>query len=247
MIINHKYKFIFFKTRKTASTSIEIALSKYCSTDDIITGLPASDEAIRESLGYLGPQNWEISKSLWHRLMPVRPRSKRKYYLSSHATARSVMQWWIDAKMWESYFKFCFIRNPFDVAISRYWWERSQSPSISHDINIFIKNSGCPCCEKSHIIKPTDTHSWSGNWEIYGQDDGTVLMDFIGRYESLQDNLNQISEILSLGKIDLPDAKRQHREDHRHYSCVLNEESRAKIEKSCKWELEPMGYKWELP
>ncbi|MEL6382956.1 MAG: chondroitin 4-O-sulfotransferase, partial [Cyanobacteria bacterium J06626_18] len=30
MIISHEYKFIFLKTRKTAGTSIEIALSKFC-------------------------------------------------------------------------------------------------------------------------------------------------------------------------------------------------------------------------
>jgi hypothetical protein len=37
MIINHRYKFIFLKTRKTAGTSIESALSQFCDSNDIIT------------------------------------------------------------------------------------------------------------------------------------------------------------------------------------------------------------------
>ena len=236
MIMSHKHKFIFFKTRKTASTSIEIALSKYCGPDDIITNLPEPDEAIRKSLGHPGPQNWEIGKSLQmhtgHR------------HIQQHSPAYSIMKW-IDVEVWKSYFKFCFIRNPFDAAISRYWWDKSRSSinSLRHilpmthndpfpcDINVFIKNIS------STILS---------NWEIYGQDDGTVLMDFVGRYETLQDNLSQVSETLGLGNIDLPDAKRQHRKDYRHYSCVLNAESRAKIEQSCKRELEPMDYRWEF-
>ncbi len=39
MIVSHSHKFIFLKSYKTAGTSIEAALSKYCSGDDIITPL----------------------------------------------------------------------------------------------------------------------------------------------------------------------------------------------------------------
>ena len=57
MIISHKHKFIFLKTVKTAGTSIEIALSKYCGPDDIITPASPEDEITRSELGYPGPQN----------------------------------------------------------------------------------------------------------------------------------------------------------------------------------------------
>ena len=35
MIISHKHKFIFFKTRKTAGTSLQIALSEFCEDGDV--------------------------------------------------------------------------------------------------------------------------------------------------------------------------------------------------------------------
>jgi hypothetical protein len=40
LIISHKHRFVFIKTRKTASSSIEVALSEVCGPDDIITEVP---------------------------------------------------------------------------------------------------------------------------------------------------------------------------------------------------------------
>ena len=57
MIISHKYKFIFLKTKKTAGTSIEISLSRFCGDDDIIIPINLQDEAIRKLLGKK-PQNY---------------------------------------------------------------------------------------------------------------------------------------------------------------------------------------------
>lgn len=43
MIVCHEHKFIFIKTRKTAGTSAEIALSQHCGTRDIITPMAPED------------------------------------------------------------------------------------------------------------------------------------------------------------------------------------------------------------
>ena len=56
MIVSHEHRFIFLKTRKTAGTSVEIALSGICGPDDIITPITPADEVLRADLR--GPQNF---------------------------------------------------------------------------------------------------------------------------------------------------------------------------------------------
>jgi hypothetical protein len=58
MIVSHEHKFIYLKTKKTAGTSIELALSRLCGPDDIITPLTKIDEALRAR--WRGAQNWRL-------------------------------------------------------------------------------------------------------------------------------------------------------------------------------------------
>ena len=55
MIISHSRKFIFVKTYKTAGSSLEIALSKYCAKGDVLTPVDSEEE---DKLSGLGAQNY---------------------------------------------------------------------------------------------------------------------------------------------------------------------------------------------
>lgn len=57
MIICHPLRLIFIKTKKVGGTSFEIALSRYCGPDCVITKISDDDEVIRKNLGFRGPQN----------------------------------------------------------------------------------------------------------------------------------------------------------------------------------------------
>lgn len=61
MIVLHGPKIIFLKSRKTAGSSIEIALSAIAKESDVIAPIDngSGDDEERARLGYVGPQNYE--------------------------------------------------------------------------------------------------------------------------------------------------------------------------------------------
>lgn len=115
LIISHQHKFIFIKTNKTAGTSIEIALSKFCGPNDVITPIDREDEAIRQQLGYPGPQN---DKGFYNHISAEKIKAK------------------IGDDVWEHYFKFCVERNPWDRYVSFYYFRHKTEPRP--DINRFV-------------------------------------------------------------------------------------------------------------
>ncbi|MGF1522355.1 MAG: sulfotransferase family 2 domain-containing protein [Leptolyngbyaceae cyanobacterium] len=232
MIINHRYKFIFLKTIKTAGTSLEIALSKFCGPEDVITRINEADEAIRRQLGFRGPQNYtfqgvygeESDNSL---AAENNPGKTKEFY--NHAPAQFIRAN-ISDRLWHNYFTFCFERNPFDKAISLYYFRKTQHPELPADISEHLQTTAVDLLS---------------NWRRYTIDD-QVAVDFVGRYERLSEDLETVRQQLRLPHpLSLPRAKSNFRQDKRHYSQVLPADSRDWIATTCAKEMNYFGYSWE--
>lgn len=63
MIYSRLHNFLFIKGRKVAGTSVEVALSKICGPDDIITPMMPVDERERLKLGYRYAQNYGANEN----------------------------------------------------------------------------------------------------------------------------------------------------------------------------------------
>jgi hypothetical protein len=229
LIISHKYKFIFIKTNKTAGTSIEIALSKFCGDDDVITKIEREDELIRSGLGYRGPQNHFIKKSdfnagQWYRYLFKG--KKPKYH--KHISAQKAKGYFGD-EIWNSYYKFCVERNPWDRLISYYFWRNKSEPRPS--ISEFLESE-------------TPLRLQSRGIDLYTID-GKVAVDKICLYEDLTEELEQVRLKCNLPeRIILPNAKGSHRKDRRDYREILNQEQVEKIRELFKREIALLGFEY---
>lgn len=230
MIICHDYKFIFLKTNKTAGTSIEIALSKFCGPDDIITPIAAKDEKARRELAYRGPQNyvakpWNYSVKDVVRLVR---KGEKKLMFYNHITAEEARAR-IEKKVWDEYFKFCFERNPWDRVVSLYYWRCRTEPRPT--ISEFV-DSGGPLRLKRR------------GYDLYTID-GQVAVDRICRFEHLTEELEVVRTRLGIPEeLQLPHAKAGFRADKKSYRDILDDESKAKIATLFSDEIRLLGYEF---
>ena len=106
MLVSHRYKFIYTKTVKTAGTSVESFFEPYCMKEDEWSLSHSRNEYISEA-GIIGYRGKDIPDNCtWYNHMPA---VKIKTLLGDD--------------IWNSYFKFCVIRNPFSKAVSHYYFQ----------------------------------------------------------------------------------------------------------------------------
>lgn len=224
MIISHKHQFIFIKTEKTAGTSMEIALSRFCGPGDVITPISKNDELLRQQPGYRGPQNFLIPLRRYSQqelISAICRRKRLSFY--NHCTAAFIKSH-IDQEIWDTYYKFCFERNPWDKAISLYYWWHVREP-----ISDFIQSG------EANRIAGFDLYTINGE----------IAVDQVFLYEELDQATDEIRSRLGLPEpLDLPHTKAGHREDRRSYREILSEKDRRKIERVFAREIAHFGYAW---
>ena len=190
MIISHARKFIFVKTYKTAGSSLEIALSKYCARGDILTPLDDDEEVLRRELSGLGAQNYgkPLRRYRIEELISALRRRKPVERYTEHSPAWQIRRM-IGPETWERYFTFTIVRNPFDRCLSRFYYSKNVEEMRGR--------------EKAWDFEDIDQYMRynpgfiNENWAMYTRAD-KVLVDFFVRYEHLEEDLAEASRRIGL-------------------------------------------------
>jgi hypothetical protein len=124
VLVSHKYKFIFFKTRKTAGTSIECALGGLCVPPHL------TEQARQHSTPQLVTDQGIVGR----RLHGERVNDRRRW--ENHKSAADVKRDLGDTRFKE-YFKFTVVRNPWDKVVSLHKW-RTQTGGTDLPFDKFV-------------------------------------------------------------------------------------------------------------
>ncbi len=208
MIISHKNRFVFLRTGKTASSSIEVYLSQFCTKGDTLTplGTFASDDEddFKKKHNLIGAQNYILKKKSYGIKNFLNLNFDNNIHINAHDPVNKVLKSEI-GKQIRDYFYFCFVRNPFDWIIRSFLW------------HIYIVNNrdinwinGLNNKEVSKHFKIfLDTHS-----RIYFKHQEKIVSNNkvkinVYKYEKLEENIKEIKNNLKIKneKIHLKDIK----------------------------------------
>jgi len=227
MIISHKYRFIFIKTRKTAGTSIEIFLARHCGDEDVVTPIhpPVAGHTPRNYQGLWNPLPGLRRYPKHRRKVLHALRLRRKFY--NHIPAQ-LLRLRIPQAIWDDYFIFSVERNPWDKALSHYAMINERAGgNLSFDDYL------------AQGFFPTD-------FDLYTDEEGRLLVDEVLRYETLNEELARVFAKLGVpfeGDLGVR-AKSDYRSDRRPYREVYDDRQREIIARAFAREIEMFGYRF---
>lgn len=214
MIISHKYKFIFIKTRKTAGTSIETYLSPLCEEDDIFTSVgkekATKKHTERNYKGLFNPFSGANDiDTVFENIIQLGAQYIAPYKVARHHAKfynhipAILVRTRVPKKVWKNYYKFCIERDYLDKSVSHYHHLKKRcNRYYNRELSV-----------QDYI----DNNEFCLNYPQYTDTNGNVVVNYIGKYENLNDELSFIFDELGIpfsGSLNVY-AKSKKRKDRR--------------------------------
>jgi hypothetical protein len=219
MLVSHRFKFIFVKTSKTAGTSVENYLEKFCMPGGewIKHDTPSRRPVYETESGIIGHRGGREDMSI-------------KWY--EHQTASDIRQQ-IGEDIWNSYTKIGTIRNPYDQAVSMFFMRKM----------LASRRAGTVEQERAEFEQWLVSGNCPDDKHIYCID-GNSCFDEVIRYENLYPDLNRVCDKFALPFVPTEVIKAGRKSRPVEFSSLnmYTELSKSIVQKKLKYELEFFNY-----
>jgi hypothetical protein len=232
MIASYLHNFIFIKTRKTAGTTVEVALATCCGPDDIVTPLGPHDELARSN-GAPVCRNFASDPAVEETLHQAVLQKDRKAYAHarrnsifySHMPARAIRKK-LAPEFWDRAQKITIERHPYEKAVSAAYFnykEGDDGPFPDY-LQTFIEGGSY------------------ATFSFYAINGKSIIDEFL-RQETLEPDLKRLAEKLHLELPPLlPRMKSSSRLDKRPAREILTDAQKETVYSFCRPEFELLGY-----
>jgi hypothetical protein len=236
MLLSHPKKFIFLKTKKTAGTSTEVLFQRWCVSESIA-------EKSAEELHYGEEQISEIG------IVGARGSKTENYTFYNHMPAVRIIEH-IGIDIWNEYFKFVNVRNPYTRAVSQFFWRRPWLANRNSVLQLKLGNNSTEIIPElpelqtffTKMLRETKRPAVE-KFLLTGHP-----LDFYVRYENLEADIATVIRKLNLDLADLAKLPRLKAgswmklfPDHR---VLFNDESRQLVEAGYSDWISEFNYKF---
>ena len=147
----------------------------------------------------------------------------------------------IGDQVFNDYFKFTFVRNPFSKCLSEYFWEKTYlNESLNFNDWVKLKLGDLINQSKNNIIMERQGHNLEQYKFIYDTSDNS-LVDFIGRFENLQEDFDFICDKIGIPRQQLP---HKNKSKHKHYTEYYDNETKQIVAEKYAKDIEYFGYEF---
>lgn len=269
MIISPKNKFIFFKSQKTGSSSIEKLLCDFCGPNALVTA-GAKLDSTRHKIAVENQDDTGVRRilkpsKLYHYQQQNNEYEEDGHIITrfhSHTTPADFLEKIKNKSTFDDFKKITVIRNPWDQLVSYYWFQFENIDNnhpmkiTSHDSKDLIElkfekwlhHSG----EWPSYEKYCDTLSEMNTAEFFQLTNEKFIHDIITDYIIYEQGLlpefcNVFKDSLALDtdNLTMPKLKSKHRKLKKHYSCYYNDKSQNTIQNLFSKTIEKFNYKFE--
>jgi|688.fasta_scaffold200496_1 hypothetical protein len=168
-----------------------------------------------------------------------------RFPASVHGTAKQHKEV-IGERAWEDTFSFAFVRNPWDLMVSNYFWWLQIASNSKHDrLSKQAEEISClggfeeflNSVYGSEMI--VDHYGSMADWIV--DDNDQIIVKFVGKFENLENDWHHIGKI-----INLRDTKLFHHNNSKHHSYqdYYNPQTKKLIENRFEWIIEQFEYKF---
>ena len=186
MIVSHRHRFIFFAEPRAGSHAVRAALQP-C----------------------LGAEDWQQQALTAQLRLPVPGLARIGH---GHVTLRQVRAC-LPRDVWEGYFKFAVVRNPYDRFVSVCAFLNRDNPVYPGNEMFFRKDAMRRGKSRRHMLMRPQV-------ELLVDEKGRLGMDFIGRYETLDESFARACRMAGLPKLKL---SRVNASEHAAYPACYDE------------------------
>lgn len=171
--------------------------------------------------------------------------SKKLKFQLQHATASELRTHeFISESKFKEYFKFCFVRNPWDLAVSEWKWRIENLPFLSLDryaqptFKDFIKKAPN---WKGLTGRRIRRHLLPQYYFVHDREDN-LIVDYVGRFETLGKDFKVICSKIGASDLELPSINQSRRVQS--YKEYYDEETFEIVGKQYKVDIDFFNYKF---